>query len=78
MKIEKLDKEIKKVDFEKLKAGDCYLDSDGVLCMKIDSILSKSDYEYNCICLENGYMTDEYGEVTLVEATVQYYIKRSE
>lgn len=75
MKIEKLDKEIKKVYFKDLKPGDCYLDSDGDLCMKIDSIFGKSNTEYNCVCLTDGYVTSDWGKVTLVEVTAQYCIK---
>lgn len=75
MRIEKVEKETKKVDFASLEAGDYYLDSDGELCIKIRSIISKSGVEYNCVCLSNGYITYDWGEVTLVEVTVQYYEK---
>jgi hypothetical protein len=53
MKIEKLENETKKVNFKNLKVGDCYLDSNNRLCMKMDSISSDS---YDCVCLEDGRM----------------------
>lgn len=75
MKIEKIENETKKVNFENLKVGDCYLDSGNRLCMKIDTIFSDCDNPYDCICLENGNIGSDWGEVTLVEVTAQYYIK---
>jgi hypothetical protein len=75
MKIEEVKRETKKVNFENLKVGDCYLDSNNRLCMKMDSISSDSYDSYDCICLEDGCIGSDWGEVTLVEATIQYCIK---
>lgn len=63
------------VNFKDLNVGDCYLDSEGDLCMKIASIFSECETEYNCVCLNNGYITYDWGEVTPVEVTSQYYEK---
>jgi hypothetical protein len=44
--------------------------------MKMDSISSDSYDSYDCVCLEDGRIGSDWGEVvTLVEATIQYYIK---
>ena len=75
MKIEKIERKIKKVNFENLEVGDCYLDGNGELCIKISTIFGETDDEYNSVCLENGLLAADFGEVTLVEATIQYYIK---
>jgi hypothetical protein len=78
MIIEEVKRETKKVNFENLKVGDCYLDSEDILCMKIDTLFSESGNKYNCVYLEDGDIGSDWGEVTLVEATIQYYIKQKE
>lgn len=75
MKIEKIENETKKINFENLKVGDCYLDSVNRLCMKIESFFNENGCEYDCICLEDGVLNSDWGEVTLIEVTLQYYIK---
>ena len=79
MRIEKVEKEVKKVDFASLKVGDCYLDSGNKLCMKIETCHGGfgEDYagEYDSIRLEDGLLSSDWGKVTLVEASLQYYIK---
>ena len=79
MRIEKVEKEVKKVDFASLKVGDCYLDSGNKLCMKIETFHGGTgdDYtgEYDSIRLEDGILSSDWGKVTLVEASIQYYVK---
>ena len=79
MKIEKVAKKVKKVDFASLKVGDCYLDSGNKLCMKIETCHGGfgEDYagEYDSIRLEDGLLSSDWGEVIPVELTAQYYVK---
>ncbi len=74
MRIEKVEKS-KKVHFRNLKVGDCYLDSNNKLCMKISSIYNDSGDDYDCVCLETGDVDTGYSEVIPVEVIAQYYEK---
>lgn len=79
MRIEKIERETKKVDFKDLEVGDCYIDSDNRLCMKIETFHGGfgDDYsgEYDSIRFEDGKLSSDWGKVTLVEASIQYYVK---
>lgn len=75
MRIEKVEKEVKKVDFESLNVGDCYLDSSNKLCMKIDTVYAEYDSIYDCIYLEDGSLSTDWGDVIPVELTAQYHVK---
>lgn len=59
------------ITFADISKGECFIDMEGDLCMRIDANADFKNY-YNAVDLETGllWVCDENAEVTKVYATV--------